>query len=274
MRDLVISAVMRHNWSQLRPYAVSLARTGFSGAKLMFVCDITSDARNNLTDMGFNLVDFPAVSRFVVQGRFAPAVEFLEKNRKEFRHVVWTDARDVIFQTDPSSWLEAHLKPHRLLGARECWLIKNEGFNKKWARETVSTDVYEWFCEQEACCGGTLAGDSETVFTALSEVYRIVSGSPAANDQAALNYVLRMPPLKEVTRVPELEEGFAVMCAAFHSGGFNSYVDPLPLTSSVPPLFDRETGTICTPGTHVPFSIVHQYDRDPLWKTIIEEKYR
>jgi hypothetical protein len=270
-----MSAVVGHSWPQLRPYAVSLTRTGFNGTKLMFVCDIAPDTRANLVNMGFKLVDFSTDrSKFVVQGRFAPAVEFLKENHKEFRRVVWTDARDVVFQTDPALWLEAHLKPHRLLGARECWLIKNEGFNNKWAKETVNADAYEWLCEQEACCGGTLAGDSEMVFMALSEVYRIVSGSSVANDQAALNYILRIPPFKEATRIPKLEEGFAVMCAAFHSDTFSSYIDAsIPLTDSVP-LFDKATGMIFTPDAHVPFSIVHQYDRDLSWKTIIEEKYQ
>ena len=274
MNDLVLGVVQNYDWPQLRAYAVSLTRSGFSGTKLLFVNNISTPARLHLTQLGFTLIDFFCDDRdgFIIRGRFKPVVEFLKEKYHVFRYIIWTDVRDVVFQTNPSTWLEEHLSPHKLLGAKECWKIKDEGFNNRWARETAP-EAYEGLREEDACCGGTLAGDAMWMTMILDKIYKIVSDNPQANDQGALNYLLRTPTFKEVTRVPRMEEGFAVMAAAFHTPTFNSYVDAsIPLTDDAP-LFDKENGIILAPNSNIPFSIVHQYDRDKEWIPIIEEKY-
>jgi len=251
-------------------------QSGFDGTKLLFVSNITGLARLNLTQLGFTLIDFECKDPdgFIIRGRFAPVVSFLKASHQNFRYVIWSDVRDVVFQTNPSLWLEKILSPHQLLAAKECWKIKDEGFNNRWARDTVSPEDYTWLREEEACCGGTLAGTSEWMTSIFSEIYQSVSNSATANDQAALNYLLRIPPFKDVVRVPDMRDGFAVMCASFHSPSFNSYTSSaIPLTDDIP-LFDKDAGMIYTPDTNLPFSIVHQYDRDSAWIPIIEGKYR
>jgi hypothetical protein len=275
MSDLIVGTIQNYDWPQVRAYAVSLVRSGFTGAKILFTNNITSSARVNLSQLGFNLIDFVCDDRdgFIIRGRFSPVVDFLKANHQNFRYVVWSDIRDVVFQTNPSSWLENNLGNHQLLAAKECWKIRDEGCNDKWAKETVSAEDYVWLREEEACCGGTLAGTSSVMSAFLTGIYEIVSNSSLANDQAALNYLLRVPPFKEVVRVPSMEEGFAVMCAAFHSPTFDSYINPnIPLTDSTP-IFDKTSGTIYAPDSYRPFSIVHQYDRDSSWTPIIEDKY-
>ena len=278
MTDLIIASVKGYGWPQLQAYAVSLCRTGFTGVKLMFVDGITREARENLAALGFQLEDFSASDtgeRYVVHGRFAPVVSFLEKHKQDFRFAIWTDTKDVVFQSDPAAWLAAHIAPSRILGAGECWRIKDETVcNARWVQAGFDASTAAWLPEQEACCGGTLAGYTEEVSVALSSVYQMVSESRVMNDQAALNYVLRVPPLAGCARVPRLAEGFAVMLAAFRSKDFYSCVPfDQNLLLDGPPLFDKATGTVYA-SAGVPFSIVHQYERDADWKASVEAKYR
>ena len=271
--DLVLGVVKNYDWPQLRAYAGSLTRSGFSGTKLLFVNNISTPARLHLVRLGFTLIDFFCDDRdgFIIRGRFKPVTEYLSANYQNYRYIIWTDVRDVVFQTNPSTWLETHLSPNQLLGAKECWKIKDEGFNNRWARETTP-EAYEWLKEEEACCGGTLAGTAEAVTAVLNGIYAMVRDNPQANDQGALNYLLRKT-FKEIARVPKMEEGFAVMAAAFHTPTFNSYVDAsIPLTDDIP-LFDKENGVVLAPNSNILFSIVHQYDRDASWIPIIEGKY-
>ena len=73
-------------------------------------------------------------------------------------------------------------------------------------------------------------------------------------------------------RIPRTEEGFCATCAAFKTEEFCSYcADPSVLTDTSP-RFDRATSTVYIPGTDVPFSVVHMYDRDTSWKSLIEAK--
>ena len=109
----------------------------------------------------------------------------------------------------------------------------------------------------------------------MRDMHKMVSESQAANDQAALNFMVRNTPYEQTTKIPAMNEGFAVMCAAFHTPSFNSYVAAsIPLTDAEP-VFDKENGMVYAPGSmNVPFSIVHQYDRDSSWASIIGGKYQ
>jgi len=274
MDDLVVAVVQGLDWPALQSYANSLTRTGFTGTKLLLAANITPLARTNLNRLGFKIVDIPQTDRatFITHNRFVSVIQFLQQRVDEFRYVIWADTRDLVFQENPSPWLEQNLSPHRLLGASECWQIKNQPMNDKWIRETAPKD-YGWLREEVACCGGTLAGDAAAVYEALLAIYKIVSASPQANDQAALNYVLRLSPIKHFTRIPAMREGFVATVGAFNTGSFKSYSAGPPLTDAAP-VFDAATATVLDPETRVPFVIFHQYDRDDRWKLPIERKFQ
>ena len=133
MKDAVLGVIKNCSWPYLRNYAVSLAKCGFEGDKLLFVDDITMEARAKLTELGFTLVDYDAPDlkksgfnswegdplawgRFG-RWRFLPVIEWLSPRIAEYRNIVWCDVRDVLFQTDPSIWLEENITPvHKLFG--------------------------------------------------------------------------------------------------------------------------------------------------------------
>jgi hypothetical protein len=262
--DLILTAARGLGWNEFRTYAASIAKIGFSGTKVVLVENITQEARNNLLSQGFQLVDFVTedASRLFYTTRLGAAVSFLEKNYQNFRNIVWVDSRDLVFQSNPSTWMEDHLAPHTLLAAGEGIAIKDQPLNASWAKAAVPEEVYGWLQDCEVCCGGTLAGTSEVMYRVLEKVYSILRATPERlYDQAVLNHVLRESPFKEVMRIPSVHEGFAATCEVFLRGERKG---PLPRLDP--------SGLVLTPeGT--PFVIVHQYDRNSAWKSTVESRY-
>ncbi len=267
--DVVLACVQNQGWPELKTFAHSLVRAGFQGAKVLLTSGLPEDARKKLLELGFTIYQNEPRSRFVVQGRFGPAVEYLQTHRH--RYAVWVDTRDLVFQTNPSLWLQSRLAPHKLVAASECWKIKDEPYNDKWSLATVGAAEHAWLREQDVCCGGTLAGEAAAVQTALEGVLRTVQ-SPTANDQAALNHLLRTE-FKDITKFPRMRDGWTATCSAFRTQGFNGYASRPEVLTDEQPIFWKE-GCVTTPGgVSAPFCVVHQYDRDPGFKNAVENRY-
>jgi hypothetical protein len=272
--DVVVSVVKDYEWEALRVYATSLARSGFRGTKLMFIQNISVVARQELLKLGFTLVDytFHDPDRGFGTVRFQPVIEYLTAHHN-FRYVIWTDMRDSVFQSDPSPWLETNLSPHRLLAASECVVIRNEYYNLQWIRQAFSPEICTWLQDYEVCNSGCFAGDADTMLGVFSKIYEISLQSTEASgaylDQGMFNYVLRISPFKEVTRILKAEEFFA---------SCNFFLIPSQFTgvktNAPSPVLDHSTGLMYPASKSEPFAIVHQYDRDPVWKTIVENRYK
>jgi hypothetical protein len=281
-RDLVIGVVTKLSWTELRPYAVSLARCGFEGAKVLLVNGLDTEARNKLAELGFWLVDFELPECFVGhscnaqtdvpawtgfgQFRYKPAIDFLAERVDDFRYVIWTDVRDLVFQTDPSSWLEDNLKPpYKLVVARECWLIKDQPHNNQWLKFTAP-DEYDELKHHEVLCAGSVAGTSDIMLTLFERIWKAVQVlDPRANDQGVFNWILRKSPFQEVCAVPSMAAGFIA------TGWSNKRYIPEAYQTDASPVFNAQDYVVYTPDGKTPFSIVHQYDRDQNWKFCIEK---
>ncbi|NDB84567.1 MAG: hypothetical protein EB127_17970, partial [Alphaproteobacteria bacterium] len=83
-------------------------------------------------------------------------------------------------------------------------------------------------------------------------------------DQAAYNILLALKTYRDVTNVANSEDGWAAQL-----GTTGPQTACGPLIEAKPILVD---GVVCT-SEGKPFTIVHQYDRVPEWKQLIESKY-
>jgi hypothetical protein len=283
--DLVITAVGGYQWEQIRPYVISLATSGFAGDKVLLAAGVDEFALECATYRDFQIGRFvvPAGTSswdFIQRQRYVPLLRYLAKHKHEYRYVIWSDASDLIFQGNPSAWLEQHVGVGAtIVAARECWRIKDETtFNLPWATAAFPDEI-EWLQKQEVLCGGTLAGDAETVFLALSKVYEITSKHPEYADQAVLNYVLHKPfnfPVPTRIYIPAMKEGWTATCSAFQTEGFKSCCPRaagVVLTDEVP-VFDQESTVVWTPDGKTPFVIVHQFNRSEPWVRTIPQKYQ
>ncbi len=284
IEDITIAVSKGLDWPTLRPYAVSLTRTGFRGMKLFFVEDTNQEVRDNLLRLGFTVIDRvtppytpaeiayagPAHNLTCAYGRnrFIPVIDFLKRFPGRFRYVIWTDVRDLIFQTDTSAWLESNLAPHKIVVAGLGHLIKAcPIYNDPWVH-AADPKNYSWIRETEALCPGTMAGEAEAMLALIEGIYYgcLATKNPVATDQGMLDVLVRTS-FKDIARAPRMQEGFSAQW--FPSKNAD--------TSILPgygfPVFNKTDGVVYTPETHVPFSTVHLYDRDSEWLAIMREKY-
>ena len=281
MNDLVLAVMKNVNWHDVDCFIVSLRRTGYSGRVVMFVENITEDARTKLKEFGVELVDFntpaAAMSVHFQTARYIPGAAFLQEHYKEFRYVMWTDVWDVVFQSNPFEWVEENTShAPTIVAAKEGWLIKNQAINDIWIQKLTSGEEYARLREEEVLCAGTIFGDAESMknlISAIANQVLTVDGMMGL-DQGMVNVFLRRSPFKAITEIPDPSEGFVATC-----GPFLAPSDPATWTIA-PPVFDRETGLVKTQDGKV-FCVQHQYNRnegplnqDSAWRSIVQGRYR
>ena len=265
MNDVVIGAIRGHSWPQISAYANSLTRSGFTGTKLMFIYGgIQQATRDNLVRLGFQVRDWPRVpnAMCMVHDRFWCGADWLADHRPH-RFAIWTDVRDVVFQTNPSTWLENNIGGDKIIVGSECLLIKKEPTNRKWVVDTFGADALEELGDEPVLNAGTIAGEAEAIQKLLFAVHDgchrvralgFAESGDKARDQVVTNAILRRSPFKEITRIPRLKEGFAAVCHAIGNPAFTELVDgPRPMLRNG--LLLNEDG--------VPFSIVRSVRPQP-----------
>jgi hypothetical protein len=279
MRDAVVTAIKGYQWEQLAPYVISLERSGFRGHKVILASSIDKFTHDCLTNRGFTVIDFTADCSsfdFVNRERFVPMLKFLQNGFGKYRHVVWVDSGDLVFQSDPSKWLSREWKPYlkdTLVVARECWRICDEPrFNLPWMHATAPEDV-DFIQNEEVVCGGTLAADPATLYITLRMIYDRILERPEAFDQAALNWLIYKPFSPVQVYKPYMCAGWTATCSAFKTPTFQSIIGNPEVLLDRQPVFDKESGLVLTPDGKTPFVIVHQYNRDAEWNKLIHEKY-
>lgn len=274
--DLVISVAKgMYHWREFVPFVASLEAVGFRGTKVFFVDNILPEVRSNLIAHGFSLVDFTSPEttwQTFGRVRLAPVLTFLKENFRDFRYLIFPDWRDLVFQTNPFIWLEKNLSPpHKLLGCSEIVKIKDQITMRTWVQHIVDQDTFSWLGEHDICCCGTIAGESQAAYELMCRIYESLSvDDPLRVDQGVLNYLLRVSPFKEITRVPKYEEGFVATVGWIKGLDYEQHKDHF--TDSVPD-FNESTGLVCPRGKTEPFSIVHQYDRSSSWMALMKKRY-
>jgi hypothetical protein len=281
--DITVCVVKNFGWDRFRVYANSLVRSGFSGTKFILADNLSDEALDNLRRLGFVIIgavvhqtegyrqrphhakpddwDYPAF----IEARHTPVIDLL-KVCSESRYVIYTDMGDVVFQTNPSVWLEQHCGLDQTVAAAEGWLLKNAGSNDGWLRRANSDYVYRWLREKETLCGGTISGGTNAVLNLLTAMrYVLQNNKELIIDQSALNYVLRLSPFVEKNLIPTNQDGFIATVG-------NYLVNSKRLWTDVSPVL--KDGIVYTPDGHMPFCVVHQYNRNKYWKESIEGRYQ
>jgi hypothetical protein len=129
MKDLIIGACTNYDWDKLKFWVNSINKCGFKGDKVMVAFNISFETIEKLTQAGFQVVlpgkKDEASGQFVYQSnlpihveRFIHIYNYLETH-DDYRYVITTDVKDVIFQKNPITFLEERLGDKNLMFASE-----------------------------------------------------------------------------------------------------------------------------------------------------------
>lgn len=282
MKDIVVGAITGYNFDQIKPWVNSLDRSGFDGTKMMLCYDVSFDVAEELAKRNYTVIAFgkdESSQRFTYKHDFAIVVErflhlwyCLRKLEGEYRFIVATDVKDVVFQKNPSEWLECNLHENNFINAScESIRYKDEPWGQNNITKAFGVTVYDQMKDNLIYNCGVLSGRFKTMIDLFQNIYMMSNGTShqieggGGPDQAALNIILNMQPWKNVTKFTNSEEAWAAQLGTTGPQVVNKTVvtEPTPLMIG---------DMVCT-SVGTPYSIVHQYDRIPQWKKIIEEKY-
>jgi len=278
MKDLVIGCSTNYTWDTLKYWVNSIKKSGFDGHVVLILMNCDSRTVTKICEAGVDVVAFKSDENknLVYQNsqipvhveRFVHIYEFLDKF-KDYRYVITTDVKDVIFQKNPSHWLEQNIGHNNCVFSSESIHYKNEPWGNQNLLETYGPYIYEKFKDKEIFNVGVLAGTLEAIKSLSINIFQAAINRPIPIcDQSTFNFLISQEPYLSKNLYTRSEDGWA--CQLGTTG------DPSKLNSFLPNLLESipklENNKIVT-STGKEFTIVHQYDRVPSWRKILEEKY-
>jgi hypothetical protein len=282
MDDLVITAVSEYGYEKLKPWVMSLNECGFTGRKAIICFNILDDTIEKLIDEDIEII-LAANKRnnsntgYVYADGFTYHVPkfrhlmnwFFLRQMKDIRYVISTDCADVVFQSNPSEWLEKNIGDKKLNYGGESLKYENEPWGYDNMLTSFGPTIQEYMKSRPIYNAGSMAGEFQTFVDFSLAVYlSIMNNKNPMPDQAGVNLLLSLEPYKSITKFNSHDSNWACQCG--------TTVDPNKIDSFRPFLLSPEPkfrdGYAYT-STGEKYVLVHQYNRVPEWKNIIEKKY-
>jgi len=283
MKDVVIGCITGYTFDKIKPWVNSLDQCGFDGVKVMVCYNVSYETVEELVKRNYTVLALgkdEVNKQFYYKDQFSIVVErflhmwyFLKKLQGQYRYIISTDVKDVVFQTNPSKWLEENIGDKEINVACESIRYKDEDWGTHNMFKAFGAVLQDHTKENLIYNAGTVSGKFDTMLDVFLNIYMICNGTShwteggGGPDQAALNILLNMKPYKDITNFAMSEDGYAAQLGTTGPQVVGKYGDKL--VEKTPILVDN---MICT-STGKPFAIVHQYDRVPEWKEMIEKKY-
>lgn len=278
-KDLIIGAFTNYDWSKIKYWANSIDTSGFTGDKAVIIYNCDAATAQRLIDKNFkiwafrqdaqgNLV-YPDKLVIVVQ-RFFHLWQYLDqlKNINDYRYVISTDVKDVIFQKNPSEWLETNIANYKICASCESLTYENE----PWGADNLQGSYPAFFNNlknQPIWNCGVQAGEINTMKDLWLQIWLSCHAGQRLNpDQAAYNLLLSLHPWKTITKFAYSEDGWAAQ--------LGTTMDETKIENFRPNLLEKEplyNGSNITTSYGNVHAIVHQWDRISKIKTDFETQY-
>ena len=272
----IVSYIDGYGQQQIQNLVNSVRMSGFRGQFLMFIGDqVSSDTIQYLQDNKVRIV-YPSEERQWLC-RLAPVVRrfyayweyFGKDNSNDW--VVCVDAKDIVFQYDPIKWLSKYAVGDSIVVGGENVKYEAEPWGNDNFRNSFPIPPLLWdtIKEKEIYNAGSFACKASFFGDFCKQIFLLcMSGRTHNPDQAALNILVNdemyaLSVLKAATN-----STWALQCGTTH--------DPTKHIMQISNV----------PGAHVadgviyydfdrtkPYCIVHQYDRVPHLKVMVDEKY-
>ncbi len=284
MTDLLFGAVDQYSWDQMKPWCQSIRDTGFDGdVVLLLYRGDKEEIVPAAEELGIIVVQAthdnmaqPINHHASVrdtqchQMRFFHLWQYLVYDSlKNYRYVVTTDTRDVIFQRNPFEWLEANLDPnrHQIVAPSEGITYGNEPWGADNMRLGYGPVVGPYTNEYEIFNVGTIAGKAQAIKDLSLLLYSMGEGRFIPNDQSSFNLLVNGC-LLDVVKT-NMHDPWACECGTI--------MDPSKLPNFLPHLLGDQPkigddGLVYTHSGKL-YYMVHQWERVPELVQPITERY-
>lgn len=279
MDDLIIGCSTNYDWNKLKYWINSVNKCGFVGKKILILMNCDAETVNKVVQSGFDVVAFNKdekgnllynSSLAVHVERFLHIYRILSMN--QYRYVITTDVKDVVFQKNPVEFLEKNLPVNgdkKYVFSSESIRYRDEPWGNNNLLETFGPFFHEMFRNNLIYNVGVLAGHGDAIRDLSAMIFNMsINRAIPIVDQAVFNFMVSQQPYLSTSLYLPSESGWACQ--------LGTTVDPSKIESfkyfllEQSPVFDGEKVMTSTGSEYY---IVHQYDRVPDWKKIIEEKY-
>lgn len=283
MKDIVVGFITGYSFDKIEPWVNSLDRSGFTGTKAMICYNIDYSVAEELVKRGYTILAFKKndeLKRLEYKENFSIMVDrflhlwyLLKQHKGQYRYIITTDVKDVVFQKNPSEWLEKNLGDKKINAACESMYYRDEDWGNHNIWKAFGPLIHETYKDNLIYNAGVISGEFDTMLDVFLNIYMLCQGTShhieggGGPDQAAWNILLGMETYKNVARYTMSEDAWAAQLGTTGPQIAGKYGHLLVEKSPI--LVDN---TVCNSAGE-PFAIVHQYDRVPQWKEIIEKKY-
>lgn len=279
MKDLIIGGASNYNWNILKYWVNSINKSGFMGDKVLVLMNCDKDTVQKVINAGFIVIGFqqdsegnltyPQTGRAPHVERFLQIYNHLLKN--EYRFVITTDVKDVVFQANPIHYIETYIGDKNLIFASESMIYKDEPWGNQNLLETYGPVIHERFKNNEIFNVGVLAGRGKQMRDLILNIFIATQGRPIPIcDQSTFNFMISMSPYTETSLYLKSEDAWAAQLGTTADPSKIQQFRPFLLEPE--PIFNKNKKMVLN-SKGIPFTIVHQYDRVPEWRKMIEEKY-
>ena len=122
MKYTIVGCITKYGIDDIKPYVESIKQSGFKGEKIMLVYDVSGDVINYLMENDWLIAQGQLQEHIILQ-RFRDMYALLHQSETDV--IIWTDVKDVIFQKDPTEWLNKWMR-RDILAFSECVLLRND----------------------------------------------------------------------------------------------------------------------------------------------------
>jgi len=292
-KDLIIGAAVGYGWDQLKYWVNSIRKSEFAGDVVIVGTDLSKETIDKLTENGVILSLYGKIQQdgsVKAHTNGAPHVErffyiynYLNTVETEYNNVITTDVRDVIFQSNPSTWLEDNLISHFIVASEEGMRYKDEPWGNQNLLETFGPFFHNILKEAPIKNVGVIAGDLNYVRSLLILLFQLSINRPiSVVDQAVFNFIIALDPYNHDVLFTNTDDAWAIQLGTtYHAvaagkGDLGAkyrtdmkayealYYDKQPLFTDTGEVMNADQKKFC---------IVHQWDRIPFLKILIEKKY-
>lgn len=298
-KNLVIGFASNYEWKDIRFWVNSLQKTGYSGDIHIVSDNMKRETIEKLSSKNVKLSLYGKQNEngdFVAEQSIAPHVnrffyiwnaikDMNSTGSDSYEHVVTTDVRDVVFQSDPITWLEENLGVYSLVASSEGLKYQDEPWGNKNLYDAFGPYYHNLLKDNLIYNVGVIGGDFYYVRGLLSLIFQLSINRPIQIvDQAVYNYLINTDPISTNTMFTSNKDGWAIQlgttldavrCGSGDLGQayindkaaqhkyLEAYVDdPVIIEDGIVKDLEKK-----------PYCIVHQYDRIHYLDMKLEQLY-